>query len=163
MAAAVLSSGIPASAQMAVPAPLDTPLPEKWHTPVERFLTELRVADVREVLKATKADLAGAISNDTIILRLEHAQLCAQDMCITVIGEIKAGEFHPHVMFAAGKMVTHADSLGTHPGVATSSEILFLRSSAGPSSGDVVVVETAKGLIVAPIVRPSDDANSPQK
>ena len=45
------------------------------------------------------------------MVRVEDEELCAEDLCLTVIGHVVEGEFRSDAMFSAGNRFTSSDQL----------------------------------------------------
>jgi len=97
-------------AQIAMPQPISTPVPNEWRAPFEGFLRELKVADTGALVAKTGTfQIGGVWQKDWILFRIEDLKTCHEDMCLTIIGRIMNDKFIANAMFLAGKHFTRGD------------------------------------------------------
>lgn len=110
LATGLFSIANPASAQIPVPEPIDTPVQDQWRAPFERFLGELRVSDPKAMVEKTNAfQIGGLWRPDSVLFRIQDPTVCSLDLCFTVIGRVIDNKFIADTMFAAGKGFTRSD------------------------------------------------------
>jgi hypothetical protein len=99
-----------ARAQIAVPLPIEAPIPDQLRTPFEKFLRELGATDPGATIDKTRAFPISSIWHlNSVLLRIEDAKFCREDLCLTLIGRVIESEFRADAMFNAGKGFTGGD------------------------------------------------------
>jgi hypothetical protein len=134
-------------AQIAMPQPISTPVPDKWREPFEVFLGDMKVGDPKALVAKTSAfEIGGVWQKDWILFRIEDPKTCHDDLCFTVIGRIVDGKFVANAMFTAGKRFTRGDVFIPMFGFQVLPAWLF------GNSVSVSLLETPKGWTIAPDV-----------
>jgi hypothetical protein len=78
--------------------------------PFVQFLRELGVGDPELLIgKARGRSIFSSWHSPSFLVRLEDTTLCAEDLCLTLIGHVVDGEFRSDAMFSGGNRFIRSD------------------------------------------------------
>jgi len=138
-----------ATALVAEPQPLNTPVPEQWRAPLTKFLNELGAKDISSTIDASKArpypQNFGEGGPSRIVFRIVHPTSCSSERneCLTIIGHIDDGILISDALFFAGDMIGVGDMSPRILGAQLSKPVWFISKSSV-----VNAIKTQKGLMI---------------
>src|SRR5215207_2869722 len=123
---------------------IDQPLPERFASHWRDFLEGLWIAHIEAALSATKTVAPIPDDAEHFIFRVEHAETCLGERCLTVLGRIDPKGLMPQVIFLAHGAYVQGDAIEKIWGTA-SAAMLF------PSGdGMLTIWRSAQGWLVLP-------------
>jgi hypothetical protein len=135
-----------AHSQIATPEPINTPVRAEWREPFEGFFRALGIREPSATLAKTHAMQIDGIFRRSILLRIEDAPFCWDDLCFTAIGRVVDNRFAADATLFAGKGYTVGDAYISPRGMTFQTLPRWLIGN----TVTVSLIETPQGWIVIP-------------